>query len=166
MGERLRAVVRDVVMEKAPQELVLLDSLESAADERVTAVFAGRTAREDTLGFGLTEVAALITPVVWLVLDEFATKGAGAVADSLPARTRAGLRGVLRRPEAAPEHELPALTPGQLRAVHGRVRERAMAGGLDGTAAEGLADAVVSRLAREESAGPRGDDTGERPDPE
>ncbi|MGW2182188.1 hypothetical protein ACWCXX_29630 [Streptomyces sp. NPDC001732] len=166
MGEKLRAVVRDVVTEKAPQELVLLDSLESVDDERVTVVFAGRTAREDTLGFGLTEAAALVTPVVWLVLNEFATKGAGVAADSLLARTRVGLRRALRRPEVSPEREMPALTPDQLRAVHGRVRERAVAGGLDDTVAEGLADAVVSRLAREEPAGPRRDDTGEQSGPE
>ncbi|MFF4083607.1 hypothetical protein ACFYZN_30025 [Streptomyces sp. NPDC001777] len=166
MGERLRAVVRDVVTEKAPQELVPFDSLEPADDERVGAVFAGRTVREDPLGFGSTGVAALITPVVGLVPDEFAAKGAGAVADGSPARTRTGPCRVLRRPETASEHEPAAPTPGRLRAVHGRVRERAMAGGLDGAAAGGPADAVVSRPAGKEPAGPQGDDTGGRPDPE
>ncbi|MFF3392076.1 hypothetical protein ACFYW1_14265 [Streptomyces sp. NPDC002669] len=166
MGERLRAVVRDVVTEKAPQPLVLLDSLESADGERVGAVFAGRTVREDPLGFGPTGVAALITPVVRLVPDEFAAKGAGAVADGPPARTRTGPFRVLCRPETASEHEPAALNPGRFRAVHGRVQERAMAGGLDGAAAEGPADAVVSRPAGKEPAGPQGDGTGERPDPE
>ncbi|WP_162907964.1 hypothetical protein [Allorhizocola rhizosphaerae] len=144
-----RDVVRDIVTAVAPHELSLLDGFESLDDAAVTRLLTTkRRLQRDPVGFGVADVAALITPVVWLVVDEVVRRGAGQAADGLFARGRAWLRGLFRRRRADSPRTVRPLTPEQLSQVHTQVVERATANGLAGPAAEALADAVVSRLAR------------------
>ncbi|WP_406389616.1 hypothetical protein [Streptomyces sp. NBC_00887] len=150
MTTTVRQAVRDIVTAFAPHELVALDGLEPLNDAQVTRLFARRDGGEDPLGFGLTEVTALVVPVVWLVVNEVATRGADMAADGLLARMRSAADRMLRR--SSPQVEaMPPLSSEQLEAVHSKVLGRAADAGIEGRQAQALADAVVSRLARETS---------------
>ncbi|MDQ1044857.1 hypothetical protein [Streptomyces sp. V4I2] len=162
MSATRREVVRDVVADTAPGELVLLDGMRSLSDRHVTDVLKRRGSHPDTLGFGLTDAVVLVTPVVWLVVDEVVRRGVGAATDSALARLGAPLRRLLRRSDDDAD-TVPALTAPQLDAVHGRVLELAADAGMERGTAQGLADAVVSRLARETGSGAAPD---ERSDPD
>jgi hypothetical protein len=148
-----RDLVRDVVATAAPHELPLLDSLGAFHDEQVTALVARRRTSRDPVGFGVVEVSALVTPVVWLVVDEVVKRGVGVTVDGMFARLRSLFRRLFRRQSGAPR-AVPPLTPAQLAAVHARVLERAATAGIDARTAEIVADAVVSRLARADVTGP------------
>lgn len=144
-AQRMRQVVRDVIAEQAPEELALLDGMASLDDTEITRVLRRSRERRDPLGFGVTEVAALVTPVVWLVLNEVAQRGAAAAVDGAGRQGLAWWRRLRGRP--SPTVEVPALSPPQLKEVRGKVRARALAAGLPADQAEALADAVVSGLA-------------------
>ncbi|WP_234106919.1 hypothetical protein, partial [Streptomyces venezuelae] len=157
MGGTVRDVVADVVARQAPHELPLLQGLAALeADEALAAL--RRPDGPEDLGFGLAEAAAVVTPLVWLVVDEACRSAVGAAVErsaaGLGGPLRRGLRRVLRRPEPAAELAVPSLDAAQLSAVHARIKEGALGRGLDTTAAEALADAVVARLAME---GPTGE---------
>ncbi|WP_190413443.1 hypothetical protein [Streptomyces venezuelae] len=159
MGGTVRDVVADVVARQAPHELPLLQGLAALeADEALAAL--RRPDGPEDLGFGLAEAAAVVTPLVWLVVDEACRSAVGAAVErsaaGLGGPLRRGLRRVLRRPEPAAELAVPALDAAQLSAVHARIKEGALGRGLDTTTAEALADAVVARLAME---GPTGEGT-------
>ncbi|MFJ1597566.1 hypothetical protein [Streptomyces sp. NPDC088261] len=141
-------MVRDVVAERAAHELPLVDGLRELSDERVVQVLSGGGRRREALGFGYAEAATMITPVVWLVLDQVARRGVDAVTDTAVRRSRWGLRRLLRRDSGGGEpRTLTELDRAQLAAVRARVVERATAQGISGEQAEALADSVVARLA-------------------
>ncbi|MGA6160910.1 hypothetical protein ACPEIC_47305 [Stenotrophomonas sp. NPDC087984] len=71
-----------------PHERELLEYLRPLDDDGITRLFT-RPDSDELLGFGVAEVASLITPVVWLVVNEFVTRGAGVAADGFLARIRA-----------------------------------------------------------------------------
>ncbi|QXE38145.1 hypothetical protein KQY30_31865 [Streptomyces sp. GMY02] len=148
MGATRREVTRDVVAVAAPQELPVLQSLQMLDEAHITRLLSRQNSKTDPLGFGLTEAATLVTPVVWLVVSEVINRGAGMAADSLFARLQSRTRSLLRRSQAEPA-AVPPLSAEQLDAVHRRVLERAADAGIEGANAQLLADAVVSRLARE-----------------
>lgn len=150
MSATRREVVRDVIADTAPGELVLLDGMRSLSDRHVTDVMRRRGGGPDTLGFGVTDALVLVTPVVWLVVDEVVRHGVGAATDSALARLRGPLRRLLRRSDDS--ETVPALTAPQLEAVHARVLELAADAGMERENSRFLADAVVSRLAREAAA--------------
>ncbi|MCX4458722.1 hypothetical protein OOK58_43210 [Streptomyces sp. NBC_01728] len=154
MSATVREVVRGVVAEVAPHEVQVLDRLSSLDDESVTRLFSRRKRRGEPLGFGIAEVAALVTPVVWLVVDELARRGVEAAVDGTARPARSIWRWLLRRPPELPG-TIPPLTPEQLGAVRQRVLERAGEAGLSGPAAEALADAVFYRLSRESVSAPQ-----------
>jgi hypothetical protein len=142
-----REVVRDIVAATAPHELELLNSLDGLDEDEITEVLTRRRAARDPVGFGASEVSVMVAPIVWIVVSEVVKRGTGVVADSLFGRIRSllrRLRGKQRQQPAA----VPQLTPQQLSAVHERTRQKAAEVGIDGQVAEGLADAVVSALAR------------------
>lgn len=143
----VRDVVRAVVAEHAAHELPLVDGLRELDDARVVRILSGRGPRREPLGFGLAEAGALVTPVVWMVLDQAARRGVDAAADSLMERVLAVLRRFLRRQEAARPRVLAALDRDQLTLVRAHILERAAGQGIDDRQAEALADGVVARLA-------------------
>lgn len=144
---KVRDLVREVVEEHAPHELPLVDALRRFDDDRVVRTLSRGRQRREPLGFGYAEVAALVTPVVWLVLDQVARRGVDAATEHLAVRGRERMRRLLRRAPAAPDRELTALGPAELALVRGHILERATERGIDRAAAEALADSVVARLA-------------------
>ncbi|MFJ8045507.1 hypothetical protein ACIRBX_33865 [Kitasatospora sp. NPDC096147] len=143
-GERLvRDVVRDVAARVAPDEVVLVEGLCVLDDVAAVRRLSGRD-KQDPLGFGLAEAAALVTPVVWLVLNQMASTLAGAAAAGAARRSSRWLRRVLRRP--SPPAVLPPLGRDQLAEVHQRVLAEAVRRGSAAEDARELADAVVAAL--------------------
>ncbi|MFF1497376.1 hypothetical protein [Streptomyces sp. NPDC058304] len=151
----MRDVVRDVVAEVAPEELPLVAALAGFDDATVVRRLSGRGRRRETLGFGLGEVAALVTPVVWLVVDQTAQRVVSAGVDSAASGARSAMRRLLRRPTEAVT--VPPLNREQLAEVRKAVLETAVQRGLGEEHASMIADAVVARLVL---AGP------EEPEPE
>ncbi|HWM40321.1 MAG TPA: hypothetical protein VNS49_24775 [Streptomyces sp.] len=143
----VRDVVREVVAEHAAHELPLVDGLRELDDGRVIRILAGHGPRREPLGFGFAEAAALVTPVVWLVLDQAARRGVDAAADGLLEKGRTLLRRALRREEVPQPRELPELDRDQLTLVRTSILERAAGQGIGTRQAEALADGVVARLA-------------------
>jgi hypothetical protein len=149
----VRDVVRDVVAEVEPQELPLVDALFEFDDVTVIRRLHGRGRRPDPLGFGVGEVVALATPVVWLAVNQLAGKLADSAVDAAAKRTTTVLRRVFRRP-AAPA-TVPPLTREQVGEVRRLVLEVAAQRGVSTRRATELADAVAVRLALNElAAGP------------
>jgi hypothetical protein len=140
---RVRDVVREVVEEVAPGERPLLDGLAELDDATVVHRLARRE-RRDPLGFGLGEILALVTPVVWLVLDEVAQRAAGAAVDVTTKGTKRLLRKVFRG-RSAPV-VLPELTPEQIADVRQRLLDMAAEHELGDDLAEKIAQIVVERL--------------------
>ncbi|MEU6114474.1 hypothetical protein ABZ840_08070 [Streptomyces sp. NPDC047117] len=144
-GVRAGDVVRDVVAEIAAVELPVVDGL-MALDEEVVARRMGRgRSEQDPLGFGLDEVAVLVTPVVWLAVHEAARQLGGQAAISATRGVKAVGRRVFRR--RAEPTVVPALSHEQLREVHELVLRVGAERGLSARRAETIADAVVVRLA-------------------
>jgi hypothetical protein len=139
----VRDVVREVVKQVAPQELPLLDGLDRFDDATVVRRLSGRE-RKEPLGFGLGEILALVTPVVWLVLDEVAKRAAGAAVDS----TTKGAKRFLRKlfPKRAARVALPELTGEQIAEVRRRLLEMAAEQELGDDLAQEIADIVAKSL--------------------
>ncbi|KOT88633.1 hypothetical protein ADK86_31925 [Streptomyces sp. NRRL F-5755] len=129
----------------------LVDSLRRLDDDRVIRTLTGRGRKREPLGFGYAELTALVTPVVWLVLDQAARRTVDAAMESVTARGRAGMRRLFRRtrtPAApAPDRVLAGLDPAELALVRRHILERAAERGIDAREAEALADGVVARIA-------------------
>lgn len=142
---RVRDVVREVVAQAAPEELPVVDGLAAFDDVAVVRRLRRRGRRREPLGFGLGEVAVLVTAIVWLVVDEAAKCAAGAVVDGTAKRLRGVLRKVFRR--RAEPVVVPPLTRDQFADVQQRVLEAAAAAGLSEKRAKAIADAVVASLA-------------------
>ncbi|MFI5619748.1 hypothetical protein [Streptomyces sp. NPDC051567] len=137
----MSAVVLDVVTQYAPQERQLVEWLARLDEDEVVRLLRRRRG-EDPLGFGLSEAVAVVTPVVWLAVDEAFRGLIGAAAVGLAARLG---RLVRRTPPLSAG--MPKLSREQLAVVHRRVLEGAAGAGLDRSAADALADGVVARLA-------------------
>ncbi|MFI5664397.1 hypothetical protein [Streptomyces sp. NPDC051684] len=148
---RVRDVVRDVVAEVAPEEQPLVAGLARFDDATVVRRLGDRRGRREPLGFGLGEVVALVTPVVWLAVNQTAQRVVGAALDGAAGRARAALRRLSRRPPEVVT--VPPLSREQLLMVRELVLEVAAERGLAAERAEGVADAVVARLVL---AGPEG----------
>ncbi|MGD6740213.1 hypothetical protein ACOKM3_00065 [Streptomyces sp. BH106] len=145
MSARVRDVVRDVVAEVAPDEVLLLDRLAPLDEGRVTRLFErGVRAHQDLLDCDHVDVTAPVTPVVWLALDEAARRTACRAADR-----RTPLLHHLFRRTPRPPPAIRSLTASQLDAVRHLVRDRARSARLGEDAAATLADAVTCRLSLE-----------------
>ncbi|MFI9048325.1 hypothetical protein [Streptomyces sp. NPDC053427] len=143
----VRDLVREVVGEHAPHELPLVDSLRTLGDDQVVRTLAGGGQKREPLGFGYAEVSALVTPVVWLVLDQAARRTVDRATEGLLARGQAGVRRLLRRAPDAANRTLIALDPSELALVRTHIVEQATERGADRREAEALADGVVARIA-------------------
>ncbi|MFJ6748519.1 MULTISPECIES: hypothetical protein [unclassified Streptomyces] len=157
---QVRDVVRDVVAEHAAHELPLVEGLCRYDDDRVIRTLTRSRPREEPLGFGYAEAAALVTPVVWLVLDQAARRGVDVLAEHLAAQGRGRLRRLLRRAPQTPARVVIELEPGELALVRQHIVARATEQGIGPQEAEILANAVVARLAttghEEEGPAPNG----------
>ncbi|XQE77890.1 hypothetical protein ACN24L_02450 [Streptomyces microflavus] len=141
----VRDLVRSVVASVAPEELPLVEGLCRFDDVTVTRRLGRKDGRREPLGFGIGEVAALVTPVVWLVLDGVAQH----MVDTTVTHTSQGVRGVMRRLLRRPASvaAVSALTRNQLVQVRALILAAAQQRGLPAERADEIADAVVARLA-------------------
>ena len=142
----VRDLVREVVAEHAAHELPLVDSLRALDDDRVVRTLAGGGQKREPLGFGYAEVSALVTPVLWLVLDQAARRTVDRATEGLMARGRTGVRRLLGRAPDPANRTLIALDPGELALVRTHIVEQATERGTDRREAEALADSVVARI--------------------
>lgn len=139
----VRAVVTDIVTQTAPQEAPVLAALTHVDDAQVRRMCRKRRGAEP-LGFGLAEVTAVVTPIVWLAVDEACRMAVQSSVASTRERVAGAARKLFRREPAAVE--VPELSREQLALVHRRVLEDARRAGLEEEAAATLADQVVARL--------------------
>lgn len=114
----VRAVVVDVVTQYAPEEAPVPAALAHVDDADVVRILRGRR-KIEPLGFGFAEVVAVVTPVVWLAVDEACRSAVRSSVDSGYARLAGATRRLLRRPSAAgaaegPVAEAPELSRDQL----------------------------------------------------
>ncbi|HKR51386.1 MAG TPA: hypothetical protein VJT72_17745 [Pseudonocardiaceae bacterium] len=121
-----------------------MDGLAGFDDATVVRRLGRRGGRREPLGFGLGEIVVLVTPVVWLAVDQVAKRIAGSAVDGAANGTKALLRKVFRR-RVAPV-VVPPLTRAQLGEVRRWVLEMAAQRGMDEERADAVADAVVARL--------------------
>nr|BFE88216.1 hypothetical protein GCM10020093_108170 [Planobispora longispora] len=143
----MRDVVRGVVTDVAPEELPLVAGLQGIDHETAVRRLRRMTSRKEPLGFGLEEITALVTAVVWIALDE-ALKGAvGAAVETARQRMVKRTRAILGRRD--PDPSIPPLTREQLAVVHARVRESAVKLGISEKRAAQIADSLITRLALE-----------------
>lgn len=143
-GRPVRDVVREVVTKLAPDELPLLEGLLELDDTTVFRRPEGHGQRREPLGFGVGEVAVLVTPVVWVALDQAARRYSEHIADGIWVRSGRALRRLSRR--SGPPPEVPPLSHEQLADVKRVVLEVSKQRGLSSQQAEDVANAVVTRL--------------------
>ncbi|GAB1331580.1 hypothetical protein ACE1SV_59190 [Streptomyces sennicomposti] len=145
-GPLVRDLVRSVVSDLAPDELLLVEGLCRFDDVTVVRRLSRGGGRHKPLGFGFGEVAALVTPVVWLVLDGVAQRTAEATARRISEGVTAMMRRLVPRRRPVAVAAVPPLTREQLAAVHALILATSEQRRLESTLAEALADAVVARL--------------------
>ncbi|MFE6501651.1 hypothetical protein [Kitasatospora sp. NPDC057738] len=141
----VRDVVRSVVETLAPEELFLVEGLRRFDDATVVRRLSRGGGRREPLGFGIGEVAALVTPVVWLVLDEVAQRMVATTVDRASRGATGLVRRLFRRPARAAE--LQPLTREQLAEVRALLLTAGEQRGLAPDLTEEIADRVVARLA-------------------
>ncbi|MFF7993385.1 hypothetical protein ACFZDG_26765 [Kitasatospora xanthocidica] len=150
---RVRDVVREVVSEVAPEELVLLNGLLQYDDATVISKLTGSGRRRESLGFGIGEVVVLVTPVVWLTVDQAARRAGEVAAENVARGTGTVLRRLFRR-RSSESVAVPLFTREQLRGVRQQVQDAVLDLGLSQDRASAIADAVVSRLALDSAGQP------------
>lgn len=144
LNSPVRDVVRSVVAALAPEELPLMEGLRRFDDATVVRRLSRKGGRRTPLGFGIGEVAALVTPVVWLVLDGVAQQMMATPVNRASQRVTGMVRRLLRRP--APVAGIPPLTRDQLVEVRALVLSASAQRGLAPERAAEIADAVVAQL--------------------
>ncbi|MGW6534760.1 hypothetical protein ACWGBV_00795 [Streptomyces sp. NPDC055051] len=144
-SQLVRDLVRSVVASVAPEELPLVDGLRRFDDATVTRRLSRKEGRREPLGFGIGEVAALVTPVVWLVLDGVAQHMVASTVTRTSRRAKGIARRLFRRPASVAA--VPALTRDQLVHVRALILATAQQRGFSAERADEIADAVVARLA-------------------
>nr|WP_285559908.1 hypothetical protein [Streptomyces hygroscopicus] len=145
-GARVDHVVQAVAAERAPDELKDIQELLTRDADEVTRAFAHRQ-KVSPLGFGTGAVAVLVTPLVWMVLQQFAQELTAASARTLTQRAHAWLQRLLRRTPPAVT-VLPQLDGEQLDRLHRIVKERARETGMGEQEADRLASCVISHIVR------------------
>lgn len=144
-GSPVRDVVRDVVAEVAPRELVIIDGLEGFSDAKALRRLGDRRRRSDPLGFGPDEFVAFVTPLVWIVLNEIATRGASVAVDGGQKGLK-GLWGRVFRRNRARRELLPKMSSEELDRVRTKVLDELKRAGIKERRATAVADAVLRRL--------------------
>lgn len=148
------AIVHGVVAKLAPEELSMVDSLRGLDDEVALKRLTGRPRRGEPLGFGVEVTAALLTPVLWIAVDEAVRRVVSAAGRET--RTRLVRRWPFGRRDPVPV-SVPSLTREQLETVEQAVLAAAQQARLSSERGERIADAVVRRLALAQPEGERGE---------
>jgi hypothetical protein len=150
-GERaVRDIVQTVVASQASHELPYFTRLARSGDSWVLWRLRHRQGRTGPLGFGLSEMAALATPVIWITLNEAAREFGSAAGDGMFAGAKA-LAGRLLRRKPRPA-VIPPLTEEQRQKVHAAVRESLLKKKLSEQRADDIANAVYYALSAKSAA--------------
>ncbi|MFE2214671.1 hypothetical protein ACFW93_22330 [Streptomyces canus] len=144
-GDLRDGIVHAVVTKLAPEELPMVEALHGLDDEAALRRLTGRHRREEPLGFGVEVVGALLTPVLWIAVDE-AVRRVVSTGEQEARRRFVRLWPFGRRPDPVPIG-VPALTRDQLESVERAVLAAAQQARLSSERGERIADAVVRRLA-------------------
>lgn len=140
------ALARRVVAEVAPQELPLFPSISA---QLAAEPARGNGPRDDPLGFGVGEAAALLTPVILAICAEVGQYLVAAVGESLKERGKDALAARFDSWFGASEGgDTPTFTEAQRAEVRRIVQRKARELRLDAGRANLLADAVVGSLER------------------
>jgi hypothetical protein len=135
--------VREVVAECAPDELPLVAALGHLPPDEVGKRLANGTSRDDPLGFGMGEVVALVTPIVWTAVQQVVNHMATSAVDGVSTRLRDRLTKRKHRRADAP---LPHFGPAEYTEISGTVLEQAVRLGMSPEDAERLSYRVVDVL--------------------
>ncbi|WP_199836128.1 hypothetical protein [Streptomyces sp. TP-A0356] len=121
--------------------------MRTLGDDEVIRTLTRRGQGREPLGFGYAELAALVTPVVWGVLDQVSRRTIDMATDTAITRSRARLRRLMRRDRTVPPQVLPVLTPPEMALLRAHILERGAERGIALQDAEALADSVLARIA-------------------
>ncbi len=144
-GARIVDVLQGVVAERAPEERDTAADLLNREPDEITRMLSSRGG-DSELGFGLGEVAVLVTPLVWMVLQQFAQELAGATVRAATGRLSAAWRRLRGRPGSV--SALPRLDEAQLEELCDIVTRRAQESGLAEDSARQLAASVRRHIER------------------
>lgn len=140
----VRDIVRSVVVSQARHELPYFTRLARSGDSWVLWRLNRSRGRDEPLGFGLGEMAALATPVVWVTLNEAAREFGSAAGDGMFAGVQELVRRILRRkPRPA---TVPPLTTEQRKKVRDTVYEELLTKKMSEKRAGDIANAVYYEL--------------------
>jgi hypothetical protein len=142
----VRAVVRAVVEEVAPEELPVIDGLAVVDDDTAAKLLSKEAQREEPLGFGVGEVVVMVTPLVWAAVNEASRKLAVAAGDGTARGVQSVVKKISRRRKAK-HRTIAPLSADQLAWVQEQVVTAALDRGFGVKKASVIADAVVSKLA-------------------
>ncbi len=156
----VRDIVRAVVVSHAGHELRYFTRLARFDDSWVMWRLHHWRGRDEPLGFGVDEMAALTSPVVWITLNEAAREFGSAAGDGMFAGVGALFRKLLRRkPKPA---TIPPLTEEQRQKVRDTVAEALRKRKFSDRRIEEIANAVYYEL-QAKSNPPGGTETGSAP---
>lgn len=145
-GCLLRDLVAEVVLEVAPEERPLLQALSGLDDATVVRRLTAHDRQDEPLAFGAEAVAAMVTPVLWVAVDQAVRKVVDSVAEPGGAAGR-GVRGWFGRCRRSPEPVVvPPLTREQIALVARTVLEAGREAGLSEQRRSRIVDGVVRRL--------------------
>jgi hypothetical protein len=144
-GKPLRELVAEMVKEFAPEEQPLIDALQEFDDETALQRLTASAQRDGRLGFGLETATALMSPIVWIAVDQAVRRIVDSASDHAGKsnRLRRLLPGRRRGPAVV---TVPPLTTEQLVTVKQSVTQAALRAGLDPERSENIANGVVRRL--------------------
>lgn len=144
-GERaIRDIVRSVISSQASEEIRYFSGLARTDDSWVLWRLRHRRGHDEPLAFGLDEMTTLVTPVVWITLNEAAREFGSAAGDGLFAGVRALLRRLLRRkPKGA---TVPPMTEEQRERIRDAVQRELNIRNIGKQRAIDIANAVFHEL--------------------
>lgn len=147
MALYVREVVREVVETSAPHEVPVLDGLHGFSDGEALRVLHRTKQKREPLGFGFAEAGALVTAIVWVILDQAVRHAVDRTSETVITRGSERFRRLLRRgPAQDPHLPMVVLEPDELAMVRSQILERAVERGMHQADAEALADSVVARI--------------------
>jgi hypothetical protein len=154
-GRRISAVVRAVVEQAAPEELPMVEGLSEATDEAVVARLSRGPARDERLGFGLEDVAVLVSPVLYIALDQAVRKIVDDSIDGARRRAPRWARWVTRRGKGAPTVP-PALSAQHIAEIRDQVTALAKERGVPDDKIERVREALAEVLSNDDEDGSAG----------
>lgn len=135
---------RDIVAQTAPQELPLFRPIIEAYLKNPEKTLKGQRNKDELLGFGITEVTMLLTPLVLATMTEVIK----FVKDEYPGMVNSAVKSLFKQFRSTEQDKQklpPPLTPEQLKRVHNIALEQA-GSLLPAEQAKFLADAVTGSL--------------------